>query len=143
MAGAMWASSRPWRRGRSERRVLGALALNQLGQRLAGDERLEVRRLLMRREGVFVLEYLVEEEFGRFRLRLVDHEGPNARLLLRLRHEALQDRGHRLGFVRLGFPERRHHQAVSQSRIVEHGSNSFARAIDEIRLASLARIDAK
>src|SRR5579863_7495167 len=55
-----------WKRGRDlDRRVLSALALDQLGQRLAGDERLEVRRLLMRREGVLVVEHFVEEEFGR------------------------------------------------------------------------------
>jgi hypothetical protein len=57
---------------------LGALAFNQLWQCLAGDERLEVRRLLMRREGVFVLEYLLEEEFGRFRLWIMKARTPGS-----------------------------------------------------------------
>src|ERR1700683_1035644 len=115
---------------RLDRRVLCALALDQLGQRLAGNERLEMWCLLMRREGGFVIERLVEKEFGRFRFRLVNHESPDAWLLLRLRHEPPQDSGNCLGFVWLGFPECRHHQTVSQPCIVEHGSNSFARMSD-------------
>src|SRR5205085_11074223 len=58
--------ARPRQESSLEHRILDPLALGELWQRLSGDERLEVRGLLMRRESGFILENLVEEKLRGF-----------------------------------------------------------------------------
>src|SRR6266849_367365 len=82
------------KRSRSHEPVLRALALDELGQRLPRDQRLEVVVLLVLGKRRLILEDLVEEELLRLAERLVDLERLDARLALGLRQEALQDLDH-------------------------------------------------
>src|SRR5262245_64145101 len=101
--------------------VLGALALGQLGQRLARDQGLEVLALLMIGERRLVAEDLVEEELLGLGERLMDLESFYARLALGLRQELAQDLDHVGNLGRLGFPEGGDDQTVVHGMKIGHG----------------------
>src|SRR6266851_3270037 len=100
--------------------MLRALALGELGQRLACDQRLEVVGLLMLGEGRFVLEDLVEEELLRLGQRLVNLERFYARLALGLRQELAQDLDHGIDLGGLGFPEGRDDETIVDRMKIGH-----------------------
>src|SRR5215472_304421 len=101
--------------------VLGALALGELGQRLAGDQGLEVLALLVIGERRLVAEDLVEEELLGLGERLVDLERLDARLALGLRQELAQDPDHVGNFGRLGFPEGSDDETIAHGMKIGHG----------------------
>src|SRR5262245_61517127 len=120
------ASSTSWRgpptaRPRLHEAVLGALALGQLGQRLARDQGLEVLALLMIGERRLVAEDLVEEELLGLGERLMDLESFYARLALGLRQELAQDLDHVGNLGRLGFPESGNDQTIAHGMKIGHG----------------------
>src|SRR5437899_11318301 len=107
-------------RRRLDEAMLAALALGELGQRLARDQGLEVLALLMLGESRLILENLVEEELLGLARRLVDLERLDARLTLGLRQEAPDDVDQRLGLARLRLPEGGDDEAVLERVKISH-----------------------
>ena len=96
-----------------QQRILGALALGEQRQRLAGDEGLEMRAFLMRLEGRFVDEQLIEQEVRPVFPVPSNQEQLRARFALRFGKKPVEDVRNPVGLSLPGFPLRDHQKSAA------------------------------
>jgi hypothetical protein len=83
---------------------LGALTISEQWQSFAGDKCLEMITFLVSSKGGFVREKFIEEKMGAIVLTASDQKQLNARLLLRLGQEAVENAGYIVVLARFRLP---------------------------------------